>query len=265
MLNEQANAGPNDSTAPTLTVSGATQSSTNQYYYIVQIPTNNTTNKVTVTAAGGAPVPVASNACVCVKDSYDPPTNGALQYSINVGLGTQDTNSGPKVTVNISSNTTAGEYTYQVTQVTQSYEACSNDFSGGPGTITNTLSSSNVTLLAYSLTSQTALNAPDGTTNTRTTVGIGEKVNISFLPASVNPSWGFTTTGVNSTQGTLKKGSSTATLTAGDQAESDTVTATVAGISNSVAFNVIEPTTITGTKIADTPISAGNAGIWVCT
>ena len=105
-------------------------------------------------------------------------------YTIQHAIGTQRSNT---ITVNVQSNTDGGEYKFKVTQVSQEYQGCDQDYSGGanPNPKINTTPSKEITLLIYSIAAATIWEAPNNHDHNRRKIGVGEKVDIVVQPPEV--------------------------------------------------------------------------------
>jgi len=119
--------------------------------------------------------------------------------------------------------------------------------------------SDNVDIIVPEIESQTKVHAPDGTDDSRDTIGIAEQVTLQIYPQSLTENVHWNCTGGS---GRIGNGSALENiLTAGDFAETDVVTAIVGGVTLSNSFSVIEPTTITGSKLNNTLIQPGSTGM----
>ena len=113
-------------------------------------------------------------------------------------------------------------------------------------TVTCGTSSQTANVLAVQLVTQTVVQAPDGTPNTRRVIGVAEIVRLGLVPPGAPMvTWNVVGDGtLSQTQG------STNTFTAPPQHATPTVTATFNEFPPlSAQFTVIEPTTETGTRM----------------
>jgi len=136
----------------TISVSGA-QAANEQNYYVVEIPEQGQTT-VTITGSGQAPCPTDADKCTCQHntDKLTPEKDGDLKFTFSpMGAGNQDTNNGPKVTWNVSSSTSPGEYKFKVTKIEQAYKDCPQGWSGGVNAKSNTLASDEITIIAFKI------------------------------------------------------------------------------------------------------------------
>jgi hypothetical protein len=256
LLNLQAQ----NTVAPSISISGATVCPTNPNYYLIEIPTNSSSYKIKVTARGGVPTLTTNDVCTNCSNTLSPlPTNNP-KYTLSYAIGTQDQSNGPNITINLDSNTTPGAYDFQVTQVSQQYQDCPTNTSGGvsPNPLVNSLSSSNISLLIYKITSKTEFEAPDGTTNSRTTIGVGEMVDVTFLPASITPTWNAVNCLLTNT---VANRATIIATNAGTGSASASVTATIQGLPVTRNFTCIAPTA----RVAGSATSIDSFGSYVIT
>lgn len=222
---------------PTISVSGA-QAGSDQNYYVVEIPAQGTTT-VTLTAGGQTPCPTDSEKCTCQynSDKVTPDTDGDPKFTFTMPLGNQDPADGPTVKIDVTQSTTPGEYKFKVTKIEQKYKACSQGWSGGVTSKSNTQSSDEVTVLIYKIETETVATTP--TDRRRTKLGVGEEVNITVMPSSASVTWAVDN---NTPGGTVSPGSGTAVVyTAGNEAAQTKVYATIKGVQKTLSFNVIAP------------------------
>jgi hypothetical protein len=254
LFSSRGNAQNNE--APTITISGATACPTDSNYFIIQIPTNSS-QTVTVTASGGVPPIPTNNLCTNCSNSYAPATNGSAKYTFSsTSPGNQAANNGATISIDVSSTTQPKEYTFQVTKVTQSYESCTNPYTGGasPNPLENTMTSSVVTLLAFQIQTETVATTPAD--RTRKKLGVGEEVNLTFKPPSIPINWY-----VESNKGTVAPPTgSTTKYTAHNAAAEGKVKAEFKGLNELTSFNIIEPSGETAVKDRDETWPSGVQG-----
>jgi hypothetical protein len=157
-------------------------------------------------------------------------TGGCPPYTYSWNFGSAD----PSSSSSSSASATLGDAcSGQVTTVTFTV----TDASGATDT-------DNVDVTVPDIQSTTESSAPDGTDNSRDTIGVGEKVDMAITPAGLNPTWSTSQNGTIQTPGDPDN----ATLTAGDTSGQITVTAYIQGFTLTNSFNVVVPSSLTATK-----------------
>jgi hypothetical protein len=142
-----------------------------------------------------------------------------------------------------------GIYTV-IVSVTSSWK----DTSKTPAQTYTTTGSNTYTVTVIKLATETLVSTP--TDRSRTKVGVGEGVKVKLLPIALDPSSISWTISPTSGSGTLSATPNNPIIfTAHERASAPTITATYAGCSCSVTFNVVEPDSVI---IEQQP----NTGIW---
>ncbi len=219
---------------PTISVTGA-QAGSDQNYYVVEIPAQGTTT-VTLTASGQTPCPTDQEKCKCGDRKETPETDGDPKYTFTKPLGNQDPADGPTVKIDITQSTTPNEYKFKVTKIEQKYKTCSQGWTGGVASKSNTQASDEITILVYQIETETVATTPSD--RKRTKLGVGEEVKAIFKPASITVNWTTTDASVSPASG------STVTLTAPETAKSPKLTAAFKGISKDTTFTVVAPSSV---------------------
>jgi len=165
-------------------VDGAEQHPNDDYY--VQEALEDGSVSITITGSGDVDPP-DGQPCTCNSDSTkkteaikDDQSNPTYTFTGNIS-GTTDKN---KYKFDITADTDPKEYKFTLTKVVQKFK-CPDSYSGGPFTQTNDTASDPVTLLVYEVDTQIVHAAPSDPDPNRTTFGVGEEVNITFLPSTV--------------------------------------------------------------------------------
>ncbi len=132
-----------------ISVSGATESPTTSDYYVVGIPLEGDPSvKVTITGSGQVSCP---EECVCDHDSSkttQPNEEGEAEYTFVHTVGEQsDGGTGNKIEWDINSSTNPGEYTFKLTEISQKYADCPDDYSGGSTSVSNNQVSDEITIV----------------------------------------------------------------------------------------------------------------------
>lgn len=129
-----------------LTISvGSAEESSSSNIYIVEIPKEGE-DAITVTVTGGGDLPCPED-CVCGTDIVAPAEDGDPSYVFTHSVGSQD---GNKIEWVVDSSTSPGEYKFKLNEITQNYKSCTDGYTGGSESESNSQESDEVTIIALS-------------------------------------------------------------------------------------------------------------------
>ena len=203
-------------------------------YYGVDL-TDGGSVTVTVTASGSVDALDDAKKCTCPYNTNKeaPAPKPPLEYTFDPKDGNQATNNGPTVTKAISAT---GIFNFKATKIKENYENCSSPWVGTNIFQENKTESKNLQVIAYKIETLTQATVPAD--RKRKKIGVGEKVDLTFSPSSVTPTWSVTGAG-----GSVSGGAN-ATYTAPATGGKATVKASFNGLSKSIEFEIVEPKTV---------------------
>lgn len=125
-----------------------------------------------------------------------------------------------------------------MTEIEQKYKDCPQGWTGGALTKKNTQASEEVTILAYKIETETVATKP--TDRKRKKLGVGEEVNLTFMPSSITVNWS-----VEGNKGSIAPATGTTTkYTAHNEAAEGKVKVEFKGTNKVTSFTVIQPSGI---------------------
>lgn len=226
----------------TITVSTATPTDDPNYYLVEVGDDGDPATTIQITGVGDIPSLQSDMLCTCGYNGQTaaPDTDGNRVYTFenDEGVGDQDDNGvGPDIFWDVDSNTTPNEYKFALQDITQFYLSCTGSWTNGSTTATqeNSQASPTITILAYKIT--TTCDADIPVDKTRTTIGVGEDVTATILPASVVAQWTLS----NDPDGSHTDNGSTYSFHGADNSGSLDVSAAIHGVTKTLTFTIVAP------------------------